>query len=88
MPLPCAAAMPRRKSSTSSGIGGAEDGGSDRRQRDHLEALLAEQPMSWMSSPGIRARVKPFSSAYADHIEQRLRAGVVEDEHVQQGPHA
>ena len=43
MPLPYAAAMPRRKSSTSSGSGSGEDGSSDRRQRDHLDAILAEQ---------------------------------------------
>ena len=61
MPLPCAAAMPRRNGSTSSGSSGSEDGSSGRRQRDHLEALLAEQPMSWMSSPGARPRPEPFS---------------------------
>ena len=54
---------PRRKSSTSSGSSGSEDGSSGRRQRDHLGALLAEQPMSWMSSPGGRTRSQPFSFA-------------------------
>ena len=54
---------PRRKSSTSSG---SEDGSSGRRQRDHLGALLAEQPMLWMSSPGGRTRSQPFSSAPLD----------------------
>ena len=88
MPLPCAAAMPRRKSSTSSGSSGSEDSSTGRRQQDHLEALLAEQPMSWMSSPGARPRPEPFSSAHADHVEQRLHAVVGEDEHVQHGPHA
>ena len=32
--------------------------------------------LSRMSSPGIRARVEPFSSAYADQVEQRLHAVV------------
>ena len=54
---------PRRKSSTSSGSSGSEDGRSGRRQRDHLGAFLAEQPMSCMSSPGGRTRSQPFSFA-------------------------
>ena len=41
--LPCTTAMPRWKSSTSSGSGGSEDGSSDRRQRDHVGVLLADQ---------------------------------------------